>query len=187
MSGFRASLKGAQGIVKTVPDMVTFGKVIGAGMPVGAFAGSQEIMSQLSPEGKIYQAGTLSGNPVAMAAGLTSLKKLKADKDIYNRLNAKAVKLTEGLKEAADANNIPLQINTRGSMFGFFFIDFVPTNVKEVGKCDFERFAKFHNEMLKRGFYFACSQYEAGFICDSMTDEDIDATIKAAHEVMAIL
>ncbi|MEA3352550.1 MAG: glutamate-1-semialdehyde 2,1-aminomutase [Campylobacterota bacterium] len=187
MSGFRASLKGAQGIVSTKPDMVTFGKVIGAGMPVGAFAGSFEIMSQLSPEGKIYQAGTLSGNPVAMAAGLTSLKKLKEDKDIYNRLNRKAVKLVEGLKAAADASNIPLQINTRGSMFGFFFCDFVPVNVKEVGKCDFERFAKFHNEMLKKGFYFACSQYEAGFICDSMTDGDIEDTIKAAYEVMAVL
>ncbi len=187
MSGFRASLKGAQGIVKTVPDMVTFGKVIGAGMPVGAFAGSLKIMSQLSPEGKIYQAGTLSGNPVAMAAGLVSLRKLKADKDIYNRLNAKAVKLTQGLKDAALKHNIPLQVDTRGSMFGFFFCEDTPSNVKEVGKCDFERFAKFHNEMLKRGFYFACSQYETGFICDSMTDEDIEATVKAADEVMAIL
>ena len=187
MSGFRASLKGAQGIVKTVPDMVTFGKVIGAGMPVGAFAGSLKIMSQLSPEGKIYQAGTLSGNPVAMAAGLVSLRKLKADKDIYNRLNAKAVKLTQGLKEAAMKHNIPFQVDTRGSMFGFFFCEESPSNVKEVGKCDFERFAKFHNEMLKRGFYFACSQYETGFICDSMTDEDIENTVKAADEVMAIL
>ncbi len=187
MSGFRASLKGAQGIVKTVPDMVTFGKVIGAGMPVGAFAGPLKIMSQLSPEGKIYQAGTLSGNPVAMAAGLVSLRKLKADKDIYNRLNAKAVKLTQGLKEAAQKHNIPLQADTRGSMFGFFFCEESPSNVKEVGKCDFERFAKFHNEMLKRGFYFACSQYETGFICDSMTDEDIENTVKAADEVMAIL
>lgn len=187
MSGFRASLKGAQGIVSTIPDIVTFGKVIGAGMPVGAFASRHEIMSQLSPEGKIYQAGTLSGNPVAMAAGLTSLRKIKADKDIYARLNAKAVRLTTGLKEVASKHNIPLQVDTRGSMFGFFFCEDVPTNMKEVGKCDFERFAKFHNEMLKKGFYFACSQYEAGFICDSMTDADIDATIKAADEVMAIL
>ena len=187
MSGFRASLKGAQGIVSTIPDIVTFGKVIGAGMPVGAFASRAEIMLQLSPEGKIYQAGTLSGNPVAMAAGLTSLKKLKADATIYDRLNAKAVRLTTGLKEVATKHNIPLQVDTRGSMFGFFFCEDVPTNMKEVGKCDFERFAKFHNEMLKRGFYFACSQYEAGFICDSMTDADIDATIKAADEVMAIL
>ncbi len=187
MSGFRASLKGAQGIVSTIPDIVTFGKVIGAGMPVGAFASRHEIMSQLSPEGKIYQAGTLSGNPVAMAAGLTSLKKLKADKDIYARLNAKAVKLTTGLREVATKHNIPLQVDTRGSMFGFFFCEDVPTNMKEVGKCDFERFAKFHNEMLKRGFYFACSQYEAGFISDSMTDADIDVTINAADEVMGIL
>jgi glutamate-1-semialdehyde 2,1-aminomutase len=187
MSGFRASLKGAQGIVDTKPDMVTFGKVIGAGMPVGAFAASKEIMGNLSPEGKVYQAGTLSGNPVAMAAGLTSLRKLKSDSNIYNKLNEKAVRLTNGLKEVASKNNIPLQVDTRGSMFGFFFCEDVPSNMKEVGKCDFERFAKFHNEMLKRGFYFACSQYEAGFICTTMTNEQIDATIKAADEVMAIL
>jgi glutamate-1-semialdehyde 2,1-aminomutase len=187
MSGFRASLKGAQGIVETKPDMVTFGKVIGGGMPVGAFAASKEIMGNLSPEGKVYQAGTLSGNPVAMAAGLASLRKLKADSDIYDKLNAKAVRLTNGLKEVATKHNIPLQVDTRGSMFGFFFCDEVPTNMKEVGKCDFDRFAKFHNEMLQRGFYFACSQYEAGFICTTMTDEQIDATIKAADEVMATL
>jgi len=187
MSGFRASLKGAQGIVSTVPDIVTFGKVIGAGMPVGAFASRTEIMSQLSPEGKIYQAGTLSGNPVAMAAGLVSLRKIKADTTIYDRLNEKAVKLTQGLKEVATKHNIPLQVDTRGSMFGFFFCQEAPTNMKEVGKCNFERFAKFHHEMLKRGFYFACSQYETGFICDSMTQTDIDATIKAADEVMGIL
>ena len=187
MSGFRASLKGAQGIVDTKPDIVTFGKVIGAGMPVGAFASSKEIMSQLSPEGKIYQAGTLSGNPVAMAAGLKSLQKLKADSTIYDRLNARAVRLVTGLKEVATKHDIPLQVDTRGSMFGFFFCEDVPSNMKEVGKCDFDRFAKFHNEMLKKGFYFACSQYEAGFICDTMTDDDIDASINAADEVMATL
>lgn len=187
MSGFRASLKGAQGIVKTVPDIVTFGKVIGAGMPVGAFASSWEIMAHLSPEGKVYQAGTLSGNPVAMAAGLVSLRKLKADPTIYERLNEKAVRLTQGLKNVATKHNIPLQVDTRGSMFGFFFCQDVPTNVKEVGLCDFARFAKFHHEMLKRGFYFACSQYEAGFICDTMTNEQIDACIDAANEVMQLL
>lgn len=185
MSGFRASLTGASGIVSTVPDIVTFGKVIGAGMPVGAFASRADIMCQLSPEGKIYQAGTLSGNPVAMAAGLKSLQKLKADPTIYDRLNEKAVRLTTGLKEVATKHNIPLQIDTRGSMFGFFFCENVPTNMKEVGLCDFDRFAKFHNEMLKKGFYFACSQYETGFICDTMTNDDIDATIKAADAVFA--
>jgi len=187
MSGFRASLKGASGIVDTIPDIVTFGKVIGAGMPVGAFASRVEIMNQLSPNGAIYQAGTLSGNPVAMAAGLKSLQKLKADKEIYNRLNEKAVKLTQGLKDVASKYNIPLQVDTRGSMFGFFFCEEMPTNMKEVGLCDFDRFAKFHNAMLKKGFYFACSQYETGFICDTMSDANIDATIDAANEVMASL
>ena len=187
MSGFRASLKGASGIVKTTPDIVTFGKVIGAGMPVGAFASSKKIMNNLSPDGAIYQAGTLSGNPVAMAAGLKSLQKLKADKDIYNRLNKRAVRLTQGMKKAAAKFNIPLQVDTRGSMFGFFFCKDVPTNMKEVGKCDFDRFAKFHNEMLRRGFYFACSQYETGFICDTMTNKEIDSCIKASKEVFELI
>jgi glutamate-1-semialdehyde 2,1-aminomutase len=185
MSGFRASLKGASGIVNTIPDIVTFGKVIGAGMPVGAFASRTEIMDQLSPNGDIYQAGTLSGNPVAMAAGLKSLQKLKADKNIYKRLNKKAVRLTNGLKKVAKKYNIPFQVDTRGSMFGFFFCETMPTNMKEVGKCDFDRFSAFHNGMLKEGFYFACSAYETGFICDTMTNKDIDNCIKAAKRVMA--
>ena len=184
MSGFRASLKGASGILKTQADILTFGKVIGAGMPVGAFAASKQIMSNLSPEGKIYQAGTLSGNPVAMAAGLVSLKKLKANPKIYDELNQKALKLVNGLKKIADENNIPLQVDTRGSMFGFFFCEEVPTNFKEVGKCDFKRFATFHHEMIKKGFYFACSQYEAGFMCTEITDEDIEACLEAASIIM---
>ena len=184
MSGFRASLKGASGILKTQADILTFGKVIGAGMPVGAFAASKEIMSNLSPEGKIYQAGTLSGNPVAMAAGLVSLKKLKANPKIYDELNQKALKLVNGLKKIANENNISLQVNTRGSMFGFFFCEENPTNFKEVGKCDFKRFATFHHEMIKKGFYFACSQYEAGFMCTEITNEDIEACLEAASIVM---
>lgn len=184
MTGFRASLKGASGILETQADIITFGKVIGAGMPVGAFASSKEIMGHLSPDGAVYQAGTLSGNPVAMSAGLVSLRKLKANPSIYEDLNAKATRLVNGLKSAANANNIPLQINTRGSMFGFFFCEEEPTNIKEVAKCDFQRFGKFHHEMLKKGFYFACSQYEAGFISTVMTDENIDDCISAASEVM---
>ncbi|MFA9374090.1 MAG: glutamate-1-semialdehyde 2,1-aminomutase [Poseidonibacter sp.] len=184
MTGFRASLKGASGILQTQADIITFGKVIGAGMPVGAFASSKEIMGHLSPDGAVYQAGTLSGNPVAMSAGLVSLRKLKANPSIYEDLNAKALRLVNGLKSAANANNIPLQINTRGSMFGFFFCEEEPTNIKEVAKCDFQRFGKFHHEMLKRGFYFACSQYEAGFISTVMTDENIDDCIKAASDIM---
>lgn len=184
MSGFRASLKGASGILDVKADILTFGKVIGAGMPVGAFAASKEIMGHLSPEGKIYQAGTLSGNPVAMAAGLTSLRKLKANPKIYEDLEKKAKRLVNGFKKVADRYSIPLQVNTRGSMFGFFFCEKEPTNFKEVGLCNFERFAKFHQEMLKRGFYFACSQYEAGFICTKITNKEIDLCIQAADEIM---
>ena len=184
MTGFRASLTGASGIVDTKADIITFGKVIGAGMPVGAFASSKEIMNHLSPDGAVYQAGTLSGNPVAMSAGLVSLRKLKANPGIYSELNEKALRLVNGFKKVARSLNIPLQVDTRGSMFGFFFCEEVPSNIKEVGKCDFERFSKFHHEMLKKGFYFACSQYEAGFISTVMTDDDIDACIDAASEVM---
>ncbi|AXH11937.1 glutamate-1-semialdehyde 2,1-aminomutase [Halarcobacter bivalviorum] len=185
MSGFRASLKGASGIVDVEADIITFGKVIGAGMPVGAFAASKDIMAHLSPDGAVYQAGTLSGNPVAMAAGLTSLRKLKSIPNLHTELNRKAVKLVEGLKEVATKNGIGLQVDTRGSMFGFFFADKVPTNFKEVTDfCDFKRFGKFHHEMIKKGFYFACSQYEAGFISTVISDSMIDECIAAADEVM---
>ena len=184
MTGFRASLRGASGILNTQADIITFGKVIGAGMPVGAFASSKRIMDHLSPDGTVYQAGTLSGNPVAMAAGLTSLRKIKANPEIYTELNDKALRLVNGLKKVAKDNGISLQVNTRGSMFGFLFSEFEPKNFKDVGLCDFKRFATFHHEMLKKGFYFACSQYEAGFICTKITNEDIDACISAASEVM---
>ena len=184
MTGFRASLRGASGILNTQADIITIGKVIGAGMHVGAFASSKRIMDHLSPDGTVYQAGTLSGNPVAMAAGLTSLRKIKANPEIYTELNDKALRLVNGLKKVANDNGISLQVNARGSMFGFFFSEFEPKNFKDVGLCDFKRFATFHHEMLKKGFYFACSQYEAGFICTKITNEDIDACISAASEVM---
>ena len=145
MTGFRASLKGASGILKTRADIITFGKVIGAGMPVGAFASSKRIMDHLSPDGTVYQAGTLSGNPVAMAAGLTSLRKIKANPGIYAELNTKALRLVNGLKKVANDNGISLQVNTRGSMFGFFFSEFEPKNFKDVGLCDFKIFAFFVN------------------------------------------
>ena len=184
MTGFRVSLTGASGILDAQADIITFGKVIGAGMPVGAFASSKKIMDHLSPDGTVYQAGTLSGNPVAMSAGLTSLRKLKANPSIYNELSEKTLRLMNGFKRVANENNIPLQINARGSMFGFFFCEEEPTNIKEVAKCDFDRFAKFHHDMLKKGFYFACSQYEAGFMSTVVTNEEIDACISAASDVM---
>ena len=187
MSGFRASLKGACGLVDVVPDMVTFGKVIGAGMPVGAFASSSKIMNYLSPDGPVYQAGTLSGNPVSMAAGLASLLQLKANPKIYSELNAKAVKLTKALEKIAKKNDIDFVTQTRGSMFGFFFNKTLPTNMREVSTSNEKRFAQFHSEMLKRGFYFACSMYETSFMCVAMTNIDIDNCINAASEVMGEL
>ncbi len=187
MSGFRASLFGACGLYDTTPDIITWGKVIGAGMPVGAFASSEKIMNQLSPDGPIYQAGTLSGNPVAMSAGLKSLQKLKADKTIYDRLNQKAQRLVNGLKKMADKYDVPLQINTRGSMFGFFFCDTAPVNMAQVGRCDFDRFNIFFNHMLTHGYYFACSQYETGFINTAMSDDDIDRCIATSEGAFATI
>ena len=184
MSGFRASLKGAQGITTVKPDMVTLGKVIGAGMPVGAFGAKADIMAKLSPEGPVYQAGTLSGNPVAMAAGLTSLQKLKANPAIYVELGNKSKKLVEGLKKAADSVNIPMVTDVRGSMFGFFFSDKPVKNFADAMENDQKLFAKFHKGMLDRGIYLACSSFETGFISTAITDEMIDETVKAAYETL---
>ena len=184
MSGFRASLKGAQGITTVKPDMVTLGKVIGAGMPVGAFGANAEIMAHLSPEGPVYQAGTLSGNPIAMAAGLTSLRKLKANPAVYVDLGNKAKKLVDGLKKAADSVDVPMVTDVRGSMFGFFFSDKPVKNFADAMENDQKLFAKFHKGMLDRGIYLACSSFETGFISTAISDEMIDETIKAAYEVL---
>jgi len=185
MSGFRASLRGAQGISTVKPDMITLGKVIGGGMPVGAFAASADIMSYLSPEGPVYQAGTLSGNPVAMAAGLMSLKKLKANPSVYVDFAAKAKKLVDGFQKAAKAVNVPMVTEVRGSMFGFFFSEKSVKNFTDACNNDTEMFAKFHKGMLDKGVYLACSSYETGFISAPITDEMIEMAIKAAYEVMA--
>ncbi|AZV46816.1 glutamate-1-semialdehyde-2,1-aminomutase [Nautilia sp. PV-1] len=183
MSGFRAGLRGSYDVYGIEADIVTFGKVIGGGMPVGAFAGKREIMEQLSPEGPIYQAGTLSGNPVAMNAGLAMLKKLKSNPDLYKDLEAKAKKLMNGFEEISKENGIDIQTNVVGSMFGFFFNSKKPKNFDDVNESDTKRYAKFHFEMLKRGFYFAPSAYETGFICTVMRDSDIDATLNAYKEI----
>ena len=184
MSGFRASLTGSQGITSVRPDIITLGKVIGAGMPVGAFGASDAIMAQLSPEGPIYQAGTLSGNPVAMAAGLASLKKLKSDPKIYETLEKRAKRLTQGFKEGADALGIPMVTEVRGSMFGFFFSDKPVKNFDDALENDSEFFGKFHGKMLEKGVYLACSSFETGFISTQTTDEMIEEAIKSAKESM---
>lgn len=183
MSGFRASLNGAESITGVKPDMVTLGKVIGGGMPVGAFGARAEIMAKLSPEGPVYQAGTLSGNPVAMAAGLAAISKLKKNTQVISVLNERAKRLVEGMRKEAESCGIPMQIDTRGSMFGFFFNDKPVKNFADACNSDAELFAKFHSKMLQEGFYFACSLYETGFISTAITDEMIENTIKASAKV----
>ncbi|MRJ02317.1 MAG: glutamate-1-semialdehyde 2,1-aminomutase, partial [Epsilonproteobacteria bacterium] len=184
MSGFRASLKGAQGLTTVTPDLVTLGKVIGGGMPVGAFGGRAEIMDQLSPEGPVYQAGTLSGNPVAMAVGLSVVRRLKSDPSLFKVLEARAKGLVGGMQKIADSYGIPLQIEVRGSMFGFFFNNRPVKNFDDARESDLELFAKFHQEMIKRGVYFACSQFETGFISVPLDEKLIDETLEKVEEGM---
>ena len=183
MSGFRGSLHGAESITGVTPDLVTLGKVIGGGMPVGAFGGRAEIMDKLSPEGPVYQAGTLSGNPVAMAAGHAALSKLKQNAKIIDVLNKRAVRLVEGMQAAAQEQGIAMQVDTRGSMFGFFFSEKEVKNFNDAAASDAELFAKFHAGMLDEGFYFACSLYETGFISTATTDMMIEDTIEASKRV----
>ncbi|MBN2870600.1 MAG: glutamate-1-semialdehyde 2,1-aminomutase [Campylobacterales bacterium] len=183
MSGFRACLHGAESITGTKPDLVTLGKVIGGGMPVGAFGGRRDIMAHLSPEGGVYQAGTLSGNPVAMAAGLASIRKIKANARLYGVLEERAKRLMEGFAKAAAKHAIPLQTDVRGSMFGFFFNCSHVANFADALKSDTARFARFHAAMLDEGFYFACSQFETGFIATAITDTMIEETITAADRI----
>jgi glutamate-1-semialdehyde 2,1-aminomutase len=187
MSGFRADLKGATGLTGVEPDLTTFGKVIGGGMPVGAFGGRKEIMNHLSPNGGVYQAGTLSGNPIAMSVGNTMLDILLKNSAVYQTLQKRAERLMNGFKESAEKYNISLQTDFRGSMFGFFFNENRVKNFDDALQSDTKRFAKFHGEMLKRGVYLACSQFEAGFISTVTTDEMIEETIRIADEVFSTL
>ncbi|WRA84699.1 glutamate-1-semialdehyde 2,1-aminomutase [Helicobacter pylori] len=182
MSGFRASLSGSQEFYGVVPDLVTFGKVIGAGLPLACFGGRAEIMDLLSPIGGVYQAGTLSGNPLAVCAGLSALYKIKRDKTLYTRLNALAIRLTQGLKKSAQSYNIALETLNRGSMFGFFFNENAVCDFDDALKSDTEMFAKFHQKMLFKGVYLACSSFETGFICEPMTEEMIDLVVAKADE-----
>ncbi len=187
MTGFRVALGGAQSYYNITPDLTTLGKVIGGGMPVGAFGGKREIMQQIAPGGPIYQAGTLSGNPVAMAAGLKNLEIISST-GFYERLNKKVIALTNGLKERAAATGIGLTTNEVGGMFGVFFTEAEQvSNFAEVSQCDVERFKRFYHGMLKQGIYLAPSAYEAGFVSSAHTDEDIDKTLDAAEAVFKTL
>ena len=182
MSGFRASRLGSYPFHEVDADLVTFGKVIGGGMNVAAFGGKAKIMDCLSPEGAVYQAGTLSGNPVAMSAGIAAISKINSDVNLYARLEKLAKKLMDGFKEAAKSAGIAIQTDVRGSMFGYFFTEHAVKNYDDALKSDTKLFAKFHQAMLKRGIYLAPSQFETGFICDAMSEADIDLAVNAAKE-----
>lgn len=187
MTGFRVSLGGAQGLYGITPDLTTLGKVVGGGMPVGAFGGKKEIMEHIAPLGPVYQAGTLSGNPIAMAAGLKTMQ-LISQPGFYDELSSKVEHLVNGIMTAAKDAGIPMTENHVGGMFGLFFTD-IPNvvNFAQTSACDIERFKKFYNGMLKEGIYLAPSAYEAGFVSAAHTDEDLENTIEAAARVFATL
>lgn len=187
MSGYRASKTGSFGIYGVKADIVTFGKVIGGGMNAAAFAAKKEIMSLISPLGDVYQAGTLSGNPVAMAAGIASLTKISNTSNLYEKLEKLAIKFTDGLKKIAKENDINIQTCVRGSMFGYFFTDKEVENYADALTSDLKLFAKFHTGMINEGVFLAPSQFETGFICDAMSEEDIDFALNAAKKVMSNL
>ena len=181
MTGFRVALGGAQALYGIKPDLTTLGKIVGGGMPVGAFGGKREIMESIAPLGPVYQAGTLSGNPVAMAAGLATLEAL-TEPGFHARLAEKTTRLVAGLLNAARAANVPLSTNHVCGMFGLFFTDKTPVRYfREVMMCDVERFKKFFHAMLAEGVYLAPSAFEAGFLSAAHTELDIDATIAAAR------
>ena len=187
MTGFRVALGGAQAYYDVVPDITTLGKVIGGGMPVGAFGGKREVMQYIAPTGPVYQAGTLSGNPIAMAAGLKSLE-LLCEPGLHDKLAAMTKKLALGLQEAASKENIPLAINYVGAMFGFFFTTQQEVSCfEQVTQCDIPRFNKFFHLMLEEGIYLAPSAYEAGFLSTAHTDDDIAETLAAAQRCFAKL
>ena len=187
MTGFRVSLRGAQGYYNIDPDLTTLGKIIGAGMPVGAFGGTKKVMQYIAPTGPVYQAGTLSGNPVAMAAGLAMLD-LLLEPGLYEQLSAKTARVAEGLKAAAAKHGIPLAITYVGGMFGFFFTEETEiTRYEQVTRCDMERFKRFYHLMLEEGVYLAPSAYEAGFLSLAHGDKEIEHTLAAAERSFAKL
>ncbi|CAH9049760.1 Glutamate-1-semialdehyde 2,1-aminomutase [Pseudoalteromonas holothuriae] len=187
MTGFRVALGGAQQYYNITPDLTCLGKVIGGGMPVGAFGGKQEIMDYIAPVGPVYQAGTLSGNPIAMAAGLKALE-LLSEPELHLQLEAKSQALCAGLQQAADEAGIALTTNYAGGMFGFFFTNADSVNsFQQATECDLERFKQFFHLMLEEGVYLAPSAFEAGFVSTMHTQQDIDHTIAAAKRAFAKL
>jgi glutamate-1-semialdehyde 2,1-aminomutase len=186
MTGFRVAYGGAQGRYGIKPDLTTLGKIIGGGMPVGAYGGRADVMNSVSPVGPVYQAGTLSGNPLAMACGLATLQVLKAT-DLYPRLEQETARLARGLSQAAQETGLAHSVASAGSMFTLFFHEEPVTNYTIAARCDTKRFARYFWGMIERGVYLPCSQFEANFVSAAHTPADIDATIAAAREIFAEL
>ncbi len=185
MTGFRVGLNCAQGHFNITPDITCLGKVIGGGLPVGAYGGKKEIMERVAPIGDIYQAGTLSGNPLAMTAGYETLSQL--NEETYDEINRKVDKLVAGYKEAAEKYRIPLQVNRVGSMVGFFFTDQEVINYETAQTSDLDRFAKYYRGMINEGVFLPPSQFEGLFLSTAHTDEHIDQTIQAVNHVFSTL
>ncbi|KRN96203.1 glutamate-1-semialdehyde aminotransferase [Furfurilactobacillus siliginis] len=175
MSGFRAGLHGVQGLTGITPDLTTLGKVVGGGLPVGVFGGRKDIMSDITPAGNVYHAGTLSGNPLAMTAGISTLSQLNAD--LYIQMGKKVDRLTAGIQESADRHGVPLVTHHVGTMWSYFFNEGPINNFVDVKKSDEQFFAKFFKEILANGIYTAPSQFETNFLSAKHTDEDIDRTV----------
>ena len=188
MTGFRVALGGAQEHYQVTPDLTTLGKVIGGGLPVAAFGGKREIMSGVAPLGPVYQAGTLSGNPLSMAAGLAMLSELEADTTFYQNLTKSTEYLASGIVSAAKENDIPMTSNTIGGMFGLFFSDEDQvSNFAQASNCNIDRFKAFYQAMLSEGVYLAPSAYEAGFLSGSHSKNELDKTIDAASKAFSNL
>ncbi|NOR43607.1 MAG: aminotransferase class III-fold pyridoxal phosphate-dependent enzyme, partial [Gammaproteobacteria bacterium] len=186
MTGFRVALGGAQGFYGIIPDLTTLGKVIGGGMPVGAFGGKREIMQHIAPLGPVYQAGTLSGNPIAMTAGLKTLELISAP-GFYDELAEKVKFLTNGILDAAKSAGINMTCNRVGGMFGLFFSDQQVSSFEQATQCNVDQFKAFFHGMLDEGVYLAPSAYEAGFVSAAHTDDDLQKTIDAAAKVLKTL
>jgi glutamate-1-semialdehyde 2,1-aminomutase len=184
MTGFRVAYGGAQSLFGVLPDLTTLGKIVGGGMPIGAYGGKGEIMDRVLPAGKVFQAGTLSGNPIATAAGIATLKVLR-DQPPYKRLEEISAKLAEGLQQAARAAGVPHSIARVGSMMTLFFNADPVTDWDVASRCDTARFARYFWKLLERGVYMPCSQYEALFVSAAHSDDDIQTTIDAAKDALA--
>jgi glutamate-1-semialdehyde 2,1-aminomutase len=187
MTGFRVAIGGAQALFNIAPDLTTLGKIVGGGMPAAAFGGRADVMADIAPDGPVYQAGTLSGNPLAMAAGLTTLQKLESP-GFYEELGATTLRLVDGIRSIAEQRGIPLAVESLGGMFGLVFSDDAPMRrYSQIAAADIERFRKFFHGMLNAGVYLAPSAFEAGFVSVAHGEDEINQTLLAADKVFAEL